>query len=231
MATAREVFFTSVFIFMLALAIGDIYLIEADGQQGLGPPKGHVVQKPILKDSGQIGKTLTIVSIIFQSVFIAVMAVEFVLRMYLSAFGFPCSFMRREICCLEYKMQTFWKALRLVSAISFPIVTVLAVLMVFLELGMYNWKSLDLPRAAIIVGAPLLQLILSSIAYKLSLTEFYEQYPEESLQKSDIETGTLLQPAKMEIPNTTTTTDSSGANNQTTNSKDKQPVREGNASA
>eukprot|EP01112_Ceratiomyxa_fruticulosa_P014727 TRINITY_DN4241_c0_g1_i2.p1 TRINITY_DN4241_c0_g1~~TRINITY_DN4241_c0_g1_i2.p1 ORF type:complete len:229 (+),score=46.14 TRINITY_DN4241_c0_g1_i2:663-1349(+) len=228
MASAREVFFGFAFIFMLALAIGDIYLVEKDGQKGLGPPtKGHIVQKPILKDTGQIGKALTTVSIIFQSAFIALVAVEFVIRMYLSAFGFPCSFMRREICCLEYKMQTFWKALKILSAISFPIVTVLAVLMVFLEVGMYNWKYLDLTRTAIMVGVPLLQLVLSSIAYKISLEEYNEQYPEE-LVMSDVETGTL-QPI-MEIP-----TSSSGSQNATSqvvsNAKDKQPIREGNASA
>jgi len=229
MTTVREAFFTFAFIFMLALAIGDIYFIEKDGQKGLGPPTKpfHVVQKPIVKDSGEIGKTLTTVSIIFQSAFIALVAVEFVIRMYLSAFGFPCSFMRREICCLEYKMQTFWRALKILSAISFPVVTVVAVLMVFLEVGMANWKFLDLMRTAIMVGVPLIQLIISSIAYKISLEEFNEQYPEESVE-SDVETGTL-QPM-MEIP-----TSSSGSQDATnpvvSNGKDKQPVREGNASA
>jgi len=170
--SVRGIYWLVAMIFMLILSIGELALIHQNGftVTELG---SHTI----------VGKILTTTSIIFQIAFLVVTGIEFIVRAYLSAFGFPCSFQRREICCFEYKMTTFWKALRLVSGIGFAVAVVVAVLMVFLDEGLSKFlgnKYNNLTLTIIMVAVPLIHLILSSIANYLAQQEFYEQYPVET---------------------------------------------------
>jgi len=184
----RSAFWIISFIFMLALSVGDIVLIQRNPTLiGLGT---HTI----------LGKVITTVSIIFQSIFLSVMAVEFVVRAYLSSFGLPCSFMRREICCFEYRMPTFWKSLKIVSAVAFPIVTILAALLVFLDVTIAKWSQLNIPLLAVMVGVPLLEVILSSISHHLSNKEFKAQYPDEENAADEVPLNTNSSPSSESSP-------------------------------
>eukprot|EP01113_Clastostelium_recurvatum_P022387 TRINITY_DN266_c0_g1_i2.p1 TRINITY_DN266_c0_g1~~TRINITY_DN266_c0_g1_i2.p1 ORF type:complete len:253 (-),score=59.39 TRINITY_DN266_c0_g1_i2:170-847(-) len=192
----RGVYWTLCIIFLLGMAALDIAWITQMNPKldGLGTKNDRIT-----------AKVITTVSTIFQAVMIVVICTELIIRGYLSAFGFPCSFQRREICCLEYKMTTFWKALKIISAVAFPVMVLIAALMIFLDIGtakispakFANSTPFNLIHTAIMVGVPLLQVILSSIGHYLSKQEYFEQYPEElpmAGDGSDEESGSQSSP-------------------------------------